>query len=106
MALTALAIKSAKSRAKPYKLADSDGLYLLVTPRGGRCWRMNYRHLGKQKTLAFGIWTPASPMPASAATRRASCWRGATIRPSRSSWNASRQPWRRPTASRLSPMNG
>lgn len=76
MALTALAIKSAKSRAKPYKLADSDGLYLLVTPRGGRCWRMNYRHLGKQKTLAFGIWTPASPMPASAATRRKLLARG------------------------------
>jgi len=60
MALTALAIKSAKSRAKPYKLADSDGLYLLVTPSGGRCWRMNYRHLGKQKTLAFGTWPDIS----------------------------------------------
>jgi integrase len=60
MALTALAIKNAKSRAKPYKLADSDGLYLLVTPSGGRCWRMNYRHLGKQKTLAFGTWPDTS----------------------------------------------
>jgi integrase len=60
MALTAGAIKSAKSRAKPYKLADSDGLYLLVTPSGGRCWRMNYRHLGKQKTLAFGTWPDTS----------------------------------------------
>lgn len=60
MALTALAIKSAKSRAKPYKLADSDGLYLLVTPSGGRCWRMNYRHLGKQKTLTFGTWPDTS----------------------------------------------
>ena len=60
MALTALAIKSAKSCAKPYKLADIDGLYLLVTPSGGRCWRMNYRHLGKQKTLAFGTWPDTS----------------------------------------------
>lgn len=60
MALTALAIKSAKTRAKPYKLADNDGLYLLVTPSGGRCWRMNYRHLGKQKTLAFGTWPDTS----------------------------------------------
>lgn len=56
MPLTALALKGATSRTKPYKLADSDGLYLLVTPSGGRCWRMNYRHLGKQKTLAFGTW--------------------------------------------------
>jgi len=60
MALTAIAIKNAKSRAKPYKLADSDGLYLLVTPSGSRCWRMNYRHFGKQKTLAFGTWPDTS----------------------------------------------
>src|SRR3546814_12387881 len=56
MALTALAIKNAKSREKPYKLTDSDGLFLYVTPNGGRYWRMNYRHLAKQKTLAFGVY--------------------------------------------------
>lgn len=56
MALSVVAIKAAKSRDKAYKLSDSDGLYLLVTPSGGRYWRMNYRHLGKQKTLAFGVW--------------------------------------------------
>jgi hypothetical protein len=27
-----------------------------VTPIGGRYWRMNYRYLGKQKILAFGVW--------------------------------------------------
>lgn len=56
MALSVVAIKAAKGRAKPYKLTDSDGLYLLVAPSGARYWRMNYRHLGKQKTLAFGVW--------------------------------------------------
>ncbi|QUT06901.1 tyrosine-type recombinase/integrase [Sphingobium phenoxybenzoativorans] len=56
MALTAAAIKNAKGKAKPYKLTDSDGLFLYVAPNGGRYWRMNYRHLGKQKTLAFGIY--------------------------------------------------
>jgi len=56
LALTAVAIKNAKGRDKPYKLSDRDGLYLLVTPSGGRYWRMNYGHLGKQKTLAFGVW--------------------------------------------------
>lgn len=56
MALTAIAIKNAKSRAKSYKLTDSDGLYLLITPGGARYWRMNYRYLGKQKTLAFGVY--------------------------------------------------
>ncbi|MDE0945968.1 MAG: Arm DNA-binding domain-containing protein, partial [Sphingobium sp.] len=56
MALTAAAIKNAKGKAKPYKLTDSDGLFLYVAPNGRRYWRMNYRHLGKQKTLAFGIY--------------------------------------------------
>lgn len=54
--LTAVAVKAAKGRDKPYKLGDSGGLYLLVTPAGRRCWRMNYRFLGKQKTLSFGAW--------------------------------------------------
>jgi len=56
MALSVVAIKAAENRSKAYKLSDRDGLYLLVTPSGGRYWRMNYRHLGKQKTLAFGVW--------------------------------------------------
>ena len=56
MALSVVAIRAAKARNKSYKLSDSDGLYLLVTPSGGRYWRMNYRHLGKQRTLAFGVW--------------------------------------------------
>lgn len=60
MGLTAGAIKNAKGRPKPYKLTDSDGLYLLVAPNGARYWRMNYRHLGKQKTLAFGVWPDTS----------------------------------------------
>jgi hypothetical protein len=56
MALTFAAIKNPKGREKPYKLTDSDGLFLYVTPNGGRYWRMNYRHTGKQKTLAFGVY--------------------------------------------------
>ncbi|WP_448661494.1 tyrosine-type recombinase/integrase [Sphingomonas sp. CJ20] len=56
MALSVAAIKAAENRSKAYKLSDRDGLYLLVAPTGGRYWRMNYRHLGKQKTLAFGVW--------------------------------------------------
>ena len=55
MGLTAVAIKEAKGRAKQHKLADSDGLYLLVTPAGGRYWQMTYRFHGFYKTLAFGI---------------------------------------------------
>ncbi|SEJ53362.1 protein of unknown function [Sphingobium sp. AP50] len=60
MALTAVAIKNAKGNARPYKLTDSDGLFLYVMPNGGRYWRMNYRHMGKQKTLAFGVYPDTS----------------------------------------------
>jgi integrase len=56
MGLTAVAIKAAKGRDKPYKLTDSDGLHLLVLASGGRYWRMNYRFMAKQKTLALGVW--------------------------------------------------
>lgn len=60
MALTNVAIKSAKPGAKPFKLADSEGLHLLVQPNGARYWRMNYRFFGKHKTLAFGVWPDIS----------------------------------------------
>lgn len=56
MALSVFAIKAAEIRDKQYKLSDTGGLYLLVTPKGGKCWRMNYRHLGKQRTLSFGVF--------------------------------------------------
>ncbi|KEZ75602.1 tyrosine-type recombinase/integrase [Salinisphaera hydrothermalis] len=54
MALTAVQVKQAKPKCKPYKLADGAGLYLLVHPNGGKYWRLKYRYLGKEKTLAFG----------------------------------------------------
>lgn len=54
--LTAVAIKNAKPGEKPYKLTDGGGMFLLVDPKGGKYWRLNYRFAGKQKTLAFGIF--------------------------------------------------
>jgi len=53
MPLTALGVKNAKPKAKPYKLADEKGLYLVVTPSGGRLWRFDYRYGEKRKTLAM-----------------------------------------------------
>jgi hypothetical protein len=52
--LTDIETRKAKPQEKPYKLTDGKGLYLLVTPTGGKHWRMNYRHGGKQKTIALG----------------------------------------------------
>ena len=47
MALTDVAIKNAKPRAKPYKLGDGGGLFLLVQPSGGKLWRLKYRVDGR-----------------------------------------------------------
>ena len=58
--LTALAIRNAKPKAKPYKLFDINGLYLLVTPRGGRYWRWNYAFDSKNKTIALGTFPTVS----------------------------------------------
>jgi hypothetical protein len=38
------------------KVWDGRGLYLLVTPKGGRCWRYAYRFSGKYKKLALGTY--------------------------------------------------
>jgi integrase len=52
--LTAKEIDNAKPRAKPYKLFDGGGIFLEVTPAGGRLWRWKYRLAGKEKLLALG----------------------------------------------------
>lgn len=56
MALTDPAIRKAKGREKQYKLADAAGLYLLVKPDGSKYWRLKYRHSGKEKLLAIGVY--------------------------------------------------
>jgi len=39
-----------------YKLSDERSLFLLVMPNGAKYWRFSYRFLGKDKTLALGVW--------------------------------------------------
>ncbi len=56
MPLTDLALRNAKPAAKPYKLADGGGLFLLVNPTGSRLWRMKYRVDGREKLLAIGAY--------------------------------------------------
>jgi len=38
------------------RYSDAQGLYLEVTPAGGRYWRLKYRHGGKEKRLALGVY--------------------------------------------------
>jgi integrase len=60
MALTDTEIRKAKPQSKPYKLSDGAGLYVWITPSGGRKWRASYRHEGKQKTATFGGYPEVS----------------------------------------------
>jgi integrase len=52
--LTDVQTRTAKSKDKPYKLADGGGLYLLINPDGSKYWRMDYRFAELRRTLAFG----------------------------------------------------
>lgn len=56
MALTDVAIRNAKPGAKPVKIADGGGLFLYITPAGGKLWRLKYRVDGKEKLLAMGAY--------------------------------------------------
>ena len=60
MPLTDTQARKAAPREKDYKLADSGGLYLFVTTKGHRGWRMKYRFAGKEKLLSFGPYPETS----------------------------------------------
>lgn len=54
IALTDIAIRTAKPGAKAIKLADGGGMFLLMTPAGGKLWRLKYRVERREKLLASG----------------------------------------------------
>lgn len=56
MALTDTAIRNSKPKDKPYKVADAQGLYLLVNPTGSKLWRIKYRIDGAERKLALGAY--------------------------------------------------
>lgn len=60
MKLTDIAVKNAKPSKKPIKMSDGGGLYLEVTPKGGKYWRQKYRFQGKEKRLAHGVYPDVS----------------------------------------------
>ncbi len=66
--LSDVTLRKTKPAAKPVKLFDERGLYLLVTPAGGKLWRLKYRFDRKEKLLALGAY-PDVPL-AEARNRR------------------------------------
>lgn len=56
MPLTDTAIRNARSAEKTRKLYDDGGLYLEITPAGGKLWRFRYRMHGKDARMALGAY--------------------------------------------------
>jgi integrase len=56
MSLTDTAVRNAKPGKKAVRLFDERGLYLEVSPAGGKWWRLKYRFDGKEKRLSLGVY--------------------------------------------------
>jgi len=61
--LTPSAVANAKPQAKPYKMPDGRGMFLLVNPDGSKLWRWRYRRpvTGTENMLALGAY-PETPL--------------------------------------------
>ena len=60
MPLSDIKIRNAKPAEKPVRLFDERGLYLEVSPAGGKWWRLKYRFAGKEKRLSLGVYPDVS----------------------------------------------
>ncbi len=56
MPLTNTGIRNAKPTNKPQKLFYGSGLFLLISPSGGKWWRLKYRYGGKEKLISLGTY--------------------------------------------------
>src|SRR4029077_8256078 len=61
-------IRSARAKARPYKLRDGSGLYLLITPAGAKQWRLRYTLGGRESMVSLGTY-PATSLKAARAKR-------------------------------------
>lgn len=60
MALSDLVVRNAKPGAKPRKLYDERGLFLLINPTGSKWWRLKYRFADREKLLSLGTYPDVS----------------------------------------------
>jgi len=60
MPLTDFQIKGLKPSEKPVRVFDGGGLYLEVSPAGGKLFRFKYRFNGKAKTFSIGKYPDTS----------------------------------------------
>lgn len=60
MPLTDVVVRNAKPSEKAQRLFDGGGLYLEISPAGGKWWRLKYRFDGKEKRLSLGVYPDIS----------------------------------------------
>lgn len=70
-ALSDTQVRNLKPKADPFKVSDGGGLHVLVTPVGGKLWRLAYRFDNAQKTLALGPYPAVSLVDARLAREQA-----------------------------------
>jgi integrase len=58
--LSEVKVRNTKPQGSAYKLFDGGGLFLFVTPSGGKLWHFKYRFDNKEKKLAFGTYPEIS----------------------------------------------
>jgi Arm DNA-binding domain len=68
MPLTDSIARNAKPTAKGVRIFDRDGLYLEISPRGGKWWRLKYRYAGKEKRVSLGVYPEVNLKKARART--------------------------------------
>jgi len=60
MTLTDTAVRNAKPTIKTVRMFDGGGLYLEISPKGGKWWRLKYRYHGKEKRISLGVYPDVS----------------------------------------------
>jgi len=58
--LSAIAVRNAKPKEKPYKLSDGKGLYLHVAQSGKKTWRYRFKLAGRASTVVLGEYPEMS----------------------------------------------
>lgn len=56
--LTAVQIRNAKPKGKPYKLSDGYGLFFHVAKSGKKTWRYRFKVMGTESTFVLGEYPP------------------------------------------------
>jgi len=58
--LTETKIKNTRADEKAKRLSDGRGLYLYISPSGGKLWRAKYRFEGREKLISYGKYPDSS----------------------------------------------